>query len=202
MLEAYSRAWTEIDYDAIAHNVEEVRKLVKKTKIMGIVNVTPDSFSDGGKYYSSVQAIEHGFQLAEEGADILDIGGDDFEAVFLRRLRGADCADALGTGFGDELCGGRRVGIGFGFDVVCREIRTALHEGLMLREHLFDRTRPLCAAQAVAHGNIRRTDDEHAVLHDEVIDLRDTAGIGIFDRHHAVIARAVMDSFKNIAEAG
>lgn len=45
-------------------------------KIMGIVNVTPDSFSDGGKYYSSVQAIEHGFQLAEEGADILDIGGE------------------------------------------------------------------------------------------------------------------------------
>lgn len=35
MLESYSRAWTEIDYDAIAHNVEEVRKLVKKTKIMG-----------------------------------------------------------------------------------------------------------------------------------------------------------------------
>ena len=37
MLEAYSRAWTEIDYDAISHNVNEVRKLVKKTKIMGIV---------------------------------------------------------------------------------------------------------------------------------------------------------------------
>lgn len=35
---------------------------------------------------------------------ILDIGGDDFEAVFLRRLRGADCADAFGTGFGDEFC--------------------------------------------------------------------------------------------------
>lgn len=45
-------------------------------KIMGIVNVTPDSFSDGGKYYSSAQAIEHGLQLAEEGADILDIGGE------------------------------------------------------------------------------------------------------------------------------
>ena len=39
-------------------------------KIMGIVNVTPDSFSDGGKYYSSVQAIEHGLQLAEERAPI------------------------------------------------------------------------------------------------------------------------------------
>ena len=72
----------------------------------------------------------------------------------------------------------------------------------MLREHLFHCARPLCAAQAVAHGDIRRADDEHAVLHDEVIDLRDTAGIGIFDRHHAVIARAVADSFKNIAEAG
>ncbi len=45
-------------------------------KIMGIVNVTPDSFSDGGKYYSSSQAIEHGFRLAEDGADILDIGGE------------------------------------------------------------------------------------------------------------------------------
>lgn len=45
-------------------------------KIMGVVNVTPDSFSDGGKYYSSSQAIEHGFQLAEDGADILDIGGE------------------------------------------------------------------------------------------------------------------------------
>lgn len=45
-------------------------------KIMGIVNVTPDSFSDGGKYYSSEQAIEHGLRLAEEGAEILDIGGE------------------------------------------------------------------------------------------------------------------------------
>ena len=45
-------------------------------KIMGVVNVTPDSFSDGGKYYSSSQAIEHGIQLAEDGADILDIGGE------------------------------------------------------------------------------------------------------------------------------
>lgn len=45
-------------------------------KIMGVVNVTPDSFSDGGKYYSFSQAIEHGLQLAEDGADILDIGGE------------------------------------------------------------------------------------------------------------------------------
>jgi dihydropteroate synthase len=44
--------------------------------IMGIVNVTPDSFSDGGLFLASDVAIEHGARLAEEGADILDIGGE------------------------------------------------------------------------------------------------------------------------------
>ncbi len=43
---------------------------------MGIINVTPDSFSDGGSYFDPRQAIEHGLQLAGEGADILDIGGE------------------------------------------------------------------------------------------------------------------------------
>lgn len=44
--------------------------------VMGIVNVTPDSFSDGGKYSSVDLAIEHALQLIAEGADILDIGGE------------------------------------------------------------------------------------------------------------------------------
>ena len=43
---------------------------------MGIVNVTPDSFSDGGKFAATNLAIEHALKLAEEGADILDIGGE------------------------------------------------------------------------------------------------------------------------------
>lgn len=43
---------------------------------MGIVNVTPDSFSDGGKFISPDLAIEHGIKLAEQGAVILDIGGE------------------------------------------------------------------------------------------------------------------------------
>jgi dihydropteroate synthase len=42
---------------------------------MGIVNVTPDSFSDGGKYLDKPSAVEHGLRLAAQGADILDIGG-------------------------------------------------------------------------------------------------------------------------------
>ena len=45
-------------------------------RIMGIVNVTPDSFSDGGSFASAQGAVDHGLRLVEEGADILDIGGE------------------------------------------------------------------------------------------------------------------------------
>ncbi|HRY08299.1 MAG TPA: dihydropteroate synthase [Hyphomicrobiaceae bacterium] len=45
-------------------------------RIMGIVNVTPDSFSDGGSFASTRAAIDHAVKLAQEGADILDIGGE------------------------------------------------------------------------------------------------------------------------------
>jgi dihydropteroate synthase len=48
----------------------------KKTYIMGILNATPDSFSDGGKYNNIEQAIEHAQQMVENGADIIDIGGE------------------------------------------------------------------------------------------------------------------------------
>jgi dihydropteroate synthase len=44
--------------------------------LMGIVNVTPDSFSDGGAYFDAERAIRHGKQLVSQGADILDIGGE------------------------------------------------------------------------------------------------------------------------------
>jgi dihydropteroate synthase len=44
--------------------------------VMGIVNVTPDSFSDGGHYSDPTDAIAHGLRLAEQGADILDVGGE------------------------------------------------------------------------------------------------------------------------------
>ncbi len=47
-----------------------------RPRIMGIVNVTPDSFSDGGRLTSADAAIAHALKLAEEGADILDIGGE------------------------------------------------------------------------------------------------------------------------------
>lgn len=44
--------------------------------LMGIVNVTPDSFSDGGRFLDADQAVEHGLRLVAEGADLLDIGGE------------------------------------------------------------------------------------------------------------------------------
>jgi dihydropteroate synthase len=47
-----------------------------RPRIMGIVNVTPDSFSDGGRYEDTATAVAHGVALVEAGADILDIGGE------------------------------------------------------------------------------------------------------------------------------
>lgn len=47
-----------------------------RTLIMGILNVTPDSFSDGGLWNEPDQAVEHALQMAAEGADIIDIGGE------------------------------------------------------------------------------------------------------------------------------
>jgi len=50
--------------------------LEKRTHVMGVLNVTPDSFSDGGLFLEREKAIEHGIAMAEEGADIIDIGGE------------------------------------------------------------------------------------------------------------------------------
>jgi len=51
-------------------------KLGDRTLIMGILNVTPDSFSDGGLWDKPEEAVRHALQMAEEGADIIDIGGE------------------------------------------------------------------------------------------------------------------------------
>jgi dihydropteroate synthase len=47
-----------------------------RTLIMGVLNVTPDSFSDGGRYLGPVRAIQHGVELARQGADWIDVGGE------------------------------------------------------------------------------------------------------------------------------
>jgi dihydropteroate synthase len=50
--------------------------MMDKTRIMGILNVTPDSFSDGGLWQSPTAAIEHALTMQEQGADIIDVGGE------------------------------------------------------------------------------------------------------------------------------
>ena len=48
----------------------------KRTLIMGVLNVTPDSFSDGGDFFEKNIAIDRALEMVEQGADIIDIGGE------------------------------------------------------------------------------------------------------------------------------
>jgi dihydropteroate synthase len=62
-----------VAYMQLAHG--RSLELGKKTLIMGILNVTPDSFSDGGRFFNPNYAVEHALQMVEDGADIIDVGG-------------------------------------------------------------------------------------------------------------------------------
>jgi dihydropteroate synthase len=55
---------------------DRVHDLARRGLVLGIVNVTPDSFSDGGRFFDADAACGHGMRLVEEGADALDIGGE------------------------------------------------------------------------------------------------------------------------------
>ena len=51
-------------------------RTAERPLVMGILNVTPDSFSDGGRYHDKNRAVEHGLQMVRDGADIIDVGGE------------------------------------------------------------------------------------------------------------------------------
>jgi dihydropteroate synthase len=57
-------------------------KLGQSTLVMGILNVTPDSFSDGGQYTDTELAVQHAVQMMEDGADLIDIGGESTRPGF------------------------------------------------------------------------------------------------------------------------
>jgi dihydropteroate synthase len=59
----------------VVAGLEELAGL-DRTLVMGVVNVTPDSFSDGGEWYEPDAAVAHGRELLDEGADVLDVGGE------------------------------------------------------------------------------------------------------------------------------
>ncbi|MFZ0803164.1 MAG: dihydropteroate synthase [Terriglobales bacterium] len=69
-------------------------QLGKRTLIMGVVNVTPDSFSDGGLYLDCDRAVEHALRLWDEGADIIDVGGESTRPGAAVRI----ATDAASTG--------------------------------------------------------------------------------------------------------
>src|SRR5690242_8321457 len=58
------------------HLPDRVLRLDDRPLVMGIVNVTPDSFSDGGRYAGTEAAVAHGLDLVRQGADLLDVGGE------------------------------------------------------------------------------------------------------------------------------
>jgi dihydropteroate synthase len=55
---------------------ERVFDVSQRGLIMGVLNVTPDSFSEHGEFFSTGKAIEHGLKMAAEGASIIDVGGE------------------------------------------------------------------------------------------------------------------------------
>jgi len=55
---------------------EKILDLTNHAIVMGVLNVTPDSFSDGGRFFSAASAIEHGLEMASKGAGIIDVGGE------------------------------------------------------------------------------------------------------------------------------
>jgi len=81
------------DLQPLGHSIGETLKNISKTRysircrkrtlmlgrqtlLMGVLNVTPDSFSDGGLFFDKEKAISHGLRMVEEGADIIDVGGE------------------------------------------------------------------------------------------------------------------------------
>ncbi|MCS7171464.1 MAG: dihydropteroate synthase [Aquificaceae bacterium] len=69
-LQAYHKKFFKLQYN------RKILPLGIKTAVMGVLNVTPDSFSDGGLYKSPSEAVNRALQMVEEGADIVDIGGE------------------------------------------------------------------------------------------------------------------------------
>jgi len=73
---------------------DHILNLDQRTHIMGILNVTPDSFSDGGLFFEADKAIEHGLEMARDGADIIDVGGESARP-YSRRISAGEETDRV-----------------------------------------------------------------------------------------------------------
>lgn len=68
--------WQNISINSWSYSIGNRELKIEKPLIMGILNITPDSFSDGGKFYGEDKAYQHAVSMLEAGADIIDIGGE------------------------------------------------------------------------------------------------------------------------------
>lgn len=141
--------------------------LLDRPRVMGIVNVTPDSFSDGGRHDTAEAAIAHGLQLAAEGADLLDVGGQSTRPG----------ADEVGTD--EEL---RRV-----VPVIERLAReTALPISV-------DTSRPEVMRAAVAAG-AGMINDVHALRREGALDAAASLGVPVVLMHMLGDPRGMQDA--------
>ena len=70
--------------------------LGKRTLVMGVLNVTPDSFSDGGKFFDAKRAVQYALAMQSDGADIVDVGAEGW--------RGRGRCGAEGDGLWNGMC--------------------------------------------------------------------------------------------------
>ncbi len=134
---------------------------VGRTLVMGVVNVTPDSFSDGGRWFTPSAAVAHGLELLAQGADLLDVGGESTRP------------------------GARRVPVQDELDRVLPVIDGLVARGAVVS---VDTTRAVVAREAVARG-ARLVNDVSGGLADEdmypVIAASGAAYVAMHWRGHA-----------------
>lgn len=141
--------------------------VLDRPRILGIVNVTPDSFSDGGQHADTEAAVAHGLRLAEEGADVLDVGGESTRP------------GAKDVGVEEELA---RV-----VPVVARLAReTALPISV-------DTSRPEVMRAAVAAG-AGMINDVRALQLDGALDAASALGVPVVLMHMQGAPRAMQDA--------
>src|SRR5512141_2877352 len=118
--------------------------------VMGVLNVTPDSFSDGGRYLDPALAVKHGRQLVAEGADLVDVGGESTRPGAVR------------PSVQEEL------------DRVVPVVRTLAGEGVLVS---VDTMRAAVAAEAVGAGAVLVNDVSGGLADEEM--LRTVAALGV-----------------------
>jgi dihydropteroate synthase len=129
-----------------------VIELGGRTQVMGILNVTPDSFSDKGLFFDPKAAVERAWQIAEEGADILDIGGESTRPGSLGVSVGEELRRVLPIL--ESLTSGRRYPIPISVDTSKSEVaKAALAAGASIINDIASLQKdPAIGVEAAKHG--------------------------------------------------